>query len=95
LEKKLKKIQNEGEAMNGTKVPLKDLLTESFMQNHSEFSSFNELMDSGGYSMDADEFEKIPDDEFDQFIKSKTDFDSWEDMQKTATHEYISKKLGF
>jgi hypothetical protein len=76
-------------------VSFGELFTESFMRKHSKFSDIEELIKSGGYSTDADEFKKIPDDEFDKFIKSSTDFDSWKDMQQSAANEWMAKKLGF
>lgn len=79
----------------GDTVSLGELFTESFMRNHSKFSDFEELVKFGGYSTDADEFKKIPDDEFDKFIKANTDFNSWEDMQQDAANEWMAKKLGF
>lgn len=76
-------------------VSFGELFNESFMRNHSKFSDFEELVKFGGYSTDAEEFKKIPDDEFDKFIKANTDFDSWKDMQQAAANEWMAKKLGF
>ena len=95
LEKGLKKLEKEAKAMDGKKVPFSELFNASFMRKHSSVSSFSELLKSGGYSTDADEFAKIPDDEFDTFIRDNTNFSSWEEMQKEAANAYVSAKLGF
>lgn len=76
-------------------VTFGELFTSAFMRKHSKFSDFEDLVKSGGYSADADEFKKIPDNEFDKFIKANTDFDSWKDMQQAAANEWMTKKLGF
>ena len=49
----------------------------------------------GGYGTTKEEFETIPDAEFDEYVRSTTDFESWLDMQEAAGAAYISKRLGF
>jgi hypothetical protein len=94
FKKKLEQLEKNADAINGTQVSFAELFDESFMSDHSKFSSLSELVKSGGYSTDAEEFAKIPDEEFDQFIRENTDFSSWEEMKRSAVRKYTIPKLG-
>jgi hypothetical protein len=41
----------------------------------------------------TEDFERIPDDEWDAYVKRSTRFGSWEAMQKQAGEEYIERRL--
>ncbi|MGW8114251.1 hypothetical protein ACVS9P_03550 [Caproicibacterium sp. NSD3] len=75
-------------------ISFEELFNNSFVHEHSTFSSLEELLKSGGYNTDRESFKKIPNDELDKFIKKSTDFDSWKDMQQSAANEWMSKQLG-
>jgi hypothetical protein len=46
-----------------------DLLTTEFMKTYTNFSSFTELLDNGGYTINSNEdFQNILGDEFDIYI---------------------------
>lgn len=70
--------------LESTLIPGEDLLTDSFISNHTKFSSFEELLSSGGFSTD---FEEIDDDNLDEYIKSNTPFESLDDMIFDAAEE--------
>lgn len=94
LEKQLKKMEKE---LSQTKsVSFEDLFTASFMKKYTSFSSMDELLDAGGFKIESQEdFEAIPEAEFDKHISANTKFDSWEEMLSEATSQYLVKKLGF
>ena len=93
---KLKDLQHRAEALEGEhQIPFSDLFNSGFMQAHTKASSFEEFLTQGGYGTTKEEFEAIPDVEFDEYVKNNTDFESWLDMQKAAGAAYISKRLGF
>lgn len=96
LTNKLKQLQQNAEQISGdNEVPFDELFNEPFMQRHTNntYSSFSKFLNSSKFGDIP--FEKIPDDEWDDWVDKNTDFQSWEDMQTTASQEWISKKLGF
>lgn len=93
---KLKDLQQRAEALEGEhQVPFSELYNADFMRQHTKASSFEEFLIQGGYGTTKEEFEAIPDDEFDEYVRNTTDFESWLGMQEAAGAAYISKRLGF
>ncbi len=70
------------------------LFPKVFMSRHSKYSDINSFLSASNISSQED-FEKIPESQFDSFVKANSDFSSWQDMQQQATNEYFAKKLGF
>lgn len=96
LQKRLKDLQQSAEALEGEhQVPFSELYNADFMHQHTKASSFEEFLIQGGYGTTKEEFEAIPDAEFDEYVRKTTDFESWLDMQKAAGAAYFSKQLGF
>lgn len=96
LQKKLQDIQHRAEALEGEhEVSFAKLFDDEFMRQHTKASSFEEFLIQGGYGTTKEDFEAIPDTEFDDYVRSNTDFDSWLDMKKSAGAAYVSKQLGF
>ena len=97
MEKRLKQMKKAAKELNGTtRVPFNELFPASFMKKYTSFSSMDELLDASGFKVESQEdFEAIPDTEFDKHISANTKFKCWEDMLHEATSQYVSKKLGF
>lgn len=97
LEKQLKQMEKGAKELSKTKhVSFGELFPASFMRKYTSFSSMDELLDVGGFKVESQEdFEAIPDAEFDKHIAASTRFNSWEDMLGEATSQYAAKKLGF
>jgi len=97
LEKKLKQMQKAANELQNTKhVSFDQLFTEAFMKKYTDFSSFEELLEIGGFEVNSQEdFEAIPDDVFDKHIAKHTRFGSWKEMLNSAVTEYAARKLGF
>ncbi|WP_246029136.1 hypothetical protein [Paenibacillus humicus] len=97
FQKALAEMQRQAKELEGRReVTFEELFPPSFMIEHTNFSSFEELLEAGGFEVNsAEDFEAIPDDVFDQHIGKHTQFDSWENMQDSAVQEYAAKKLGF
>ena len=89
-------LEENAKELDGTRsVPLDDLLDSKFLRKHSSFSSFDELLKAGNFKADTqEEFESIPDEEFDKHIASCTDFSFWEEMLEEAGSEYALRQLG-
>ena len=65
------------------------------MRKYTSFSTLDELFAAGGFKVESQEdFEAIPEDEFDKHIASSTKFKNWEDMLGEATSQYAVQKLG-
>lgn len=97
LEKQLKQMEKGAKELSKTKhVSFGELFPVLFMRKYTSFSSMDELLDAGGFKVESqEEFEAIPDVEFDKHIAANTRFKSWEDMLGEATSQYAAKKLGF
>ena len=97
LEKQLNQMQKAAEELSNTNtVSFDKLFTCSFMNKYTNFSNFDDLLYAGNFIVNSQEdFEAIPDKEFDIHISSCTKFSTWEEMLNKATELYVSKKLGF
>jgi hypothetical protein len=94
IENKLKKWKQRAEELSYEKIPFSDLFNALFMGKYTNFSSFNQFLNAGGFAAETDEeFKAIPDDEFDLHISKTTKFDCWGDMQSKAAEIYAIKKL--
>ena len=89
---KLKKFQKKVEDISGEHdIPITDLMTDSFIRQHSKFDTFQALVDASGIK----NTEEIGNDAFSEFISTHTTFGSWEELKIAAGTEYVTKKLGF
>lgn len=97
LQKDLNKLQKKMEKINETQaVPLVDILTDDFMQNHTRFSSFDEFMNASSWTVDSvEDFDAIPVREMDRYVATCSTFSSWEEMFGKAGELYAVKQLGF
>lgn len=91
----LKSLEKNVHDLEGTHtISFDKLFTKTFMEKHTDCSSFDEFLKAGNFVVDSQEdFEAIPDDVWDQFVSHATDFDSWDDMLKQATNDYLSSEL--
>ncbi|MCT1174455.1 hypothetical protein EFL96_09530 [Lactococcus lactis] len=77
-------------------VIFSDIFTESFLKNHTGFSSLEDFADASRFDWTTPKsFEAIPNDELDIFVRKNSQFNSWEEMLETASSEYIQNQLGF
>jgi hypothetical protein len=97
LQKKLSDLADKAQMLDGQHhVPVSELLTVSFLSKHTRFSSANDLFAASGYKVETKEdFAAIPDDKWDDFIRSISSFVSWEAMLGAAGKEWATKQLGF
>ena len=89
LAKKAKELEGNQEAKLG------DLLTPQFISANSSFQNIEELFEASSYKIESrEDFEAIPDQEWDDFISNNTELSSWEAMQKEAVVAYTKRQLG-
>lgn len=96
LQKKLDKLAKNAKKLDGEhSVPVPELLTPSFVARHTRFKSADELFDSSGFKIEGPEdFKAIPDEKWDAYIRSVSNFDCWHTMLSEATGEWAKKRLG-
>lgn len=96
VSRKLKDLAERAESINGThEVPVSEMLTPGFLARHTRFLSADELFEASGFKIEtAEDFEKVPDEDWDEFIQQSTPFADWSDMLSAAGTEWTRKKLG-
>lgn len=98
VQNKLNKIaQTAKEFGEGKNVPLSELMTNGFVKKHTEHDTFESFATESGLISEGEEVteEILNSNDFNEYVKDNTDFDSWEDMLQAASVEYIQKQLGF
>lgn len=87
LKRNLNELGNEVENLP-KKLKLKDLFTTDFITKNTKFASLDDMFNSSGFVIESQEdFDKIPYDEWNNFIKNHTNFSSWEEILQTAYKE--------
>lgn len=75
---------------SGGEVPMDELFTPDFMQNYTEFETFEAFLDRSPWTVETQaDFEAIPSDELDAFVEGRTGFDSWATMLSVGGREYV------
>lgn len=97
LKKKLDDLAKRAKALDGEhSVPIKDLLTPSFISRHTRFADVDEFFAASRFKVESQEdLEAIPDDKWNEYIQSVSSFHDWEAMLGEATKEWAAKRLGF
>lgn len=88
LEKKLEEIGG------SNKVSFGELFPDSFINKHTDFKTLEELFEESGYEVETEEdFNQIPEEDWDEFIANNTVFSNWEVMMKKAFQGWVKKQL--
>jgi hypothetical protein len=97
IERKLNNLSNRAQSIDGKdQIPFDELFTNSFISRCSEYSSVEELFSASGFKIDTQEdFEVIPDKEWDEFIRKNTIYANWDEMLQAAGADWVSRKMGF
>lgn len=96
FQKKLEDLERKAEVLNGEhKVPFSELFNSYFMQRYTNFSTMEELIEAGGFKIEsAEDFNAIPDQEWDIYIAQTTKFPNWQEMMEKAGTEWAKRQLG-
>lgn len=96
LKRKLKDLERRAKALEGeNQVPLSELLTTDFLRRNTQFQTLEELFKASGFSvLSQEDFEKIPDAEWNAFIAKHTRFSNWNQMLEAAVKEWTARQLG-
>ncbi len=96
LIKDLDSCADKVKSLDGSSVSFDVLFNNRFMESHTNVSTFEEFLAKGNFNVETEEdFESIPDDLFDVYVQSSTDFSSWEEMLDAATDLYLDDQLDF
>jgi hypothetical protein len=95
FQKQLKELSQNAKELDGKHdVPVNELLTSEFISSHTHLSSADELFEKSGFKVESlEDFTNIPDDKWDQYIRSISSFSNWEAMLSKATELWATKKL--
>lgn len=96
LQNNLKSLADKAQDLDGQhNVPVSELLTSSFLSRHTRFSSTKDLFEASGFKLESSEdLAAIPDDQWDDFIRSISNFENWQAMLGAAVKEWTAKQLG-
>jgi hypothetical protein len=97
LQNRLDVLSKSAEKLDGQhNVPVAELLTPSFLSKHTRVHSVDELFEGSGFKIEsAEDFEAVPDEKWDAYVCSISDFSNWEAMLSEAAKEWVSKQLRF
>ena len=75
-----------------SRVLLNDLLTQDFLQACSKFTSMRELISASKFQVSSKEdFENLPQKEWNQFIAQNTSFGTWQELLDEATYQWFKR----
>lgn len=96
LERGLNELKRRLQELDGEhSIPFSELFPPDLIQKHTSFETIQDLIDQSGFHVETkDDFERIPDDEWDEYIRQVSDFESWQSMINEAAQVYIVRKLG-
>ena len=96
FEKKLQDITKNAEELKEVKrVTFSELFPDEFVTRNTQCSSLSDLLNNSGFSIKTDEdVAAVPDDKWDDYIRSISEFDCWEKFLAAATEEWTVKRLG-
>lgn len=95
LQKRLQELKDKVQEAEGThSVSISELLNAEFLASCSAFSSMDELFEASGFNIKSQEdFEAIPDTDWEWFIQQNTSYTSWAEMKQAAATIWMEKKL--
>lgn len=96
LQRQLRDLERRAKNLHGENaVPFDELFNPSFMSRNTQHSTISAFLEASGFKVESQaDFEAIPADEFDQFVRTNSRFSSWEEMLQEAGQEWIKGKLG-
>ena len=96
LQNKLHDLARKTEELDGQhNIPVSEILTDSFISQNSSFSSADKMFEASRFKIETQEdFAAIPDNDWNNYIRSVSSFDSWQSMLKAAGLEWAKRKLG-
>ena len=70
-----------------------DVFDAAVMRRYTRYRSFEKFLAGGGFSIACQkDFEELPEEKMDAFIKKASKFSSWQEMLDFATDKYARRK---
>jgi len=93
--KKLKRLAQNVRSLEGTNsIPMGDVLTDEFIQANTNFKNIDDLFEKAGYKVENQaDFEAIPQEDIDNFVRENSKFDSFTALQQEAVNEFVRNKI--
>lgn len=77
-----------------TKLSFKELFPDDFILRKTHFSSLEDFLNNTGFVLTTqEELEQISTEKWDQYIKSCSQYNSFEEMKSDAVQEWIEKEV--
>lgn len=94
LQRQLDDLSKRAQALEGKhQVPATEMFNPAFMRKHTDFESFEAMIEASGHDVQTPaDFERIPDDEWEQLVTTRTQFTSWRVMQEKGGAEYLKRR---
>jgi hypothetical protein len=90
---KLDRLSRNAQNINGP-VAFDDLFPPEFMRRHTDFTTIQTMAEVSGFKIESQEdFEAIPEAEWDAFVRERTRFATWQEMMAEAGREYVIRRL--
>ena len=96
LTKKLDDLGRKAGEIDGEQtVPMNELLNDAFVSRHTRFANADEMFCASGFKIETQaDFAALPEDKWDEFIRSVSAFPDWNGMLGEAGKEWVGEKLG-
>ena len=90
LENRHNAVDDEVDRPADVSIPIDEALSPEFLQACSRFRSLEEMLRESGYTIHSGEdFEAIPAEEWDAFIRTHTTYDSWQALLDDAGRRFL------
>ncbi|EMA72646.1 hypothetical protein [Halorubrum distributum] len=77
-------------------IEFEELFSHSFMRQYTKFDGIEEFFEESPWEVeDEEDFEEIPDDEFDEYVENTTILASWESMVEKAVEKWMADQIDF
>lgn len=95
LQRKLKRIEENIDKISGSRtIPIQELLNDEFMKEHTKYQTCQEMFDESPFKIESQaDFDVIPDDQWNVYIRLNTKFSDWNGMLEEAAKEMIKREL--
>jgi hypothetical protein len=74
-------------------VAIEEVFSPGFMRAHTEFETIVEFFEESPWKVETEtDFDRLPADEFDEYVDEHTGFNSWRSMLSTAAREWLLRE---
>lgn len=95
LMKKISKMEQNAKELDGeNNIPISELLTNNYLKKNTKFKNLDEVFDFYKKDMDEEEIEEVIEtNNWNDYIRENTKFESWTDMLEDASGEWVQTKI--